>query len=176
MRIAHREARVIAKVRSEFDSEALTAARSADRMLEAAGMNWLDLLGIAQERGGSDLSAQLATAVEAASVLLAELKEARETIAELERAAGSGLGDAKKPTSTSISSSSSSAWAEVADHREFARQCLAQHKARKLYLNEFEREVVEDIAAAHGNLPPAQVPLFTRVKAAITRRTAGRKS
>ena len=74
-------ARVMSRVASPYDPEALTAARLADRMVRDANMSWDDFFDSAHQKD---------IAVEAAVVLQAELNELRARVAEYERSGGGG--------------------------------------------------------------------------------------
>ena len=144
--------RIVAKLGSPFEGERVNALEAGNRMLAAVGMRWEDLV---------DSAHQKEIAVEAAFVLQAELNELRARLAEYERSGGG--------------SGAVAVWQDVprggSTPQEWARWVLAEHAAKRIYLNRFECEFLPSIAGWVGSLTERQQPVFDKIRATVTRRS-----
>jgi hypothetical protein len=94
-------AKMLGRLGSSFDPEALTALRLVYEMLLAAGMTWLDLLAPPDARSRDE---ELRVAVQAAEQLFAENTALRAHVEQLERSPAVRLGQAGD-------------WSAIGDHR-----------------------------------------------------------
>ena len=146
--------RVLAMASSSHSGEAENAIRLAVHMVAAAGVSWRALLAERQEQ----LQAQLATATEAASVLLAENNALRAELEQI-RAAPSGT------------------WLDVRDTtpsgtRKAALWLLQLHDEGRIKLNSrFERDFIKSCSTWRGPLTPKMAPIFERILQMIVERT-----
>jgi hypothetical protein len=127
---------------SAHEGEAVNAIRAADRPLREAGMRWPDL---------TDGYHQAEIATQAAAVLVAELKEARERLAALD----TGRGEWRRVPQTSNRHQTAAAW------------CLDQYEEGDLYLNSFEYDFLSTIADWRGPLTQRQRPVFQKIIRAV---------
>jgi hypothetical protein len=141
--------RVIAMVSSSHEGEALTALRSAGRMLRDAGMRWEDLLSPAHE---------LEVATEAAAVLLAENTA---LTAELERLR----------TTDTATATWSEVGAAIANTHGAAQWALELHSHGRVWLSDFEVRFLKTCTQWDGRLTPTRAPIFQRVMDRIAART-----
>jgi hypothetical protein len=134
---------------SNYDNEALTAMRLADRLLRAAGATWNDLL-VAQS--------QLAIAYEAASILKAETLALKAELDQL-RAGGTAVAGWQDVGAAIASSRSAAQWA------------LGLHERGDVWLSDFEVDFLGTCMGWTGRLTPRQQPIFQRIMDRIVERT-----
>src|SRR5258708_2355528 len=143
--------RIIALVSSDQDGEALTAARTADRLVRSSGMTWLDFVEAYRR-------AELAT--EAAAVLLAENTALR---AEL---------DQLRSVGTAVAIWQEVGAAKVSDIGAAARWGLDLHHRGRVYPStNFEFPFLTRCSTWSGRLTPKMQPIFDRILRHIVERT-----
>jgi hypothetical protein len=146
-------AKMLGRLGSSFDPEALTALRLVYEMLLAAGMTWLDLLAPHDARSRDE---ELRVAVQAAEQLFAENTALRAHIEQLERSPAVRLGQAGD-------------WSAIGDHRAQAQWCLGLHSQGQVPLKSFEQDFLGTIAHWTRPLTERQQPIFEAILAKVTR-------
>jgi hypothetical protein len=153
--------RIVAKLGSDNEPEQLAGLRAGNRMMARHGVRWEDLVsGYAESRSADAQNAaeQRDIAVEAAAVLQERVNELEGRLAAYERDGGGPAVEA---------------WHDVGalDPQEWARRVLAEHAAKRIYLNRFEFEFLPSVAAWGGALPEPLQSVFDKIKASVTRRS-----
>ncbi len=122
---------------SNFEGEQLNALQTASRLLRKSGLRWPDLL---EGQNKAEI------AIEAASVLLSELNEAKRQLTEYEK-------------TVKVED-----WSEVGDQspRDLAKWCLELHPKHVL-LNKFELDFLKTVASWRGSLTQKQEPILERI-------------
>jgi hypothetical protein len=145
----NRLGKILARLDSPFDDEALSAARMGGRMLSAAGMAWQSLVDPYRD--------ELETAIEATRILLAENIELRAEVERLRAAAG-------RPAL---------AWQDVGINKiQAAARWLAElHDDGEIWLSEFEIQFIGTLTRQTRPLSPKQDPIFRRIVERVFART-----
>ena len=146
-------AKMLGRVGSSFDGEALNAVRMVGELLHAAGMTWLDLLTPHDQR---ERDLELQTAQQAAAQLLAENTALRSENEALKRSPAVRLGQPGD-------------WATVGDHRRQAQWILDLHAQGQVPLKTFHQDFLGTVAHWNRPLSERQQPIFDEILARVTR-------
>jgi hypothetical protein len=140
---------------SPYEGERAAAMAACTRML---ANHWEDIAASLRRVKEADEALHRAEIADAAAEqFAAALAASEQRVAELEAERAHGPAVA--------------VWQDVttSSPQEWARWALAEHAARRLYLNRFETEFLPSIADWVGSITVWQEPVFQQIRASVTR-------